>query len=119
MCRAYEIYDDQNDQLASYALCPHSKINRLRPPWNVSCFLLNMFLPGTGTIISAFACVRQVRTNKKGEVQSQSGSNPFVVADGLLQLLFAPLVVGWIWSVLFGWALYQKGQQEPVIEEFQ
>jgi hypothetical protein len=33
-----------------------------------------------------------------------------VLADGAVQLLTAPILIGWIWSILFGIALYQKGK---------
>mmetsp|Transcript_41327 Transcript_41327/g.29779 ORF Transcript_41327/g.29779 Transcript_41327/m.29779 type:complete len:102 (+) Transcript_41327:123-428(+) len=44
-----------------------SKVNRLTSPFYTICFILNIILPGFGTIISAFACTH-VKHNKNRKV---------------------------------------------------
>ena len=35
------------------------------------------------------------------------------VFDGVMQALLAVIIVGWIWSLLFGYSLYCKGKFAP------
>ena len=58
-------------------------------PCHVVLFITNIFLPGIGTIISAFL--------QKG------GINCWALAVGLLQLICAAFLLGWIWSIIHGW----------------
>ncbi|KAF8778250.1 protein SPEC3-like [Argiope bruennichi] len=60
--------------------------------------LMNVLLPGTGTLISAFTVFCGCSTEHPDKRQSLL----YNLLAALLQLLLCPIVVGWIWSVLWG-----------------
>jgi hypothetical protein len=65
----------------------------LNPALAVILLVVNIFLPGLGTMIL-------------GCLNNECNWNHIVV--GLLQLLLAGLIVGWIWSIWWGILLVQK-----------
>ena len=67
---------------------------KVDPPLHIVLFILNILLPGWGSMISA-CC------NKKG-----FHTNAFLF--GLLQFFFAWTIVCWIWSIVHGWWIYEK-----------
>ena len=68
----------------------------VKPPLNIVLFLLNLFLPGIGTVINAF-------------VQSE-GPNGSSIMLGFTQILLTPvLCIGWVWSIWFGYLILTKG----------
>lgn len=65
-----------------------TKIKPTGPILSFFLFLLNVFLPGVGTMVNQ--CVGVGPFQWKG----------FLV--GLAQLLLSPLLVGWFWSIWWG-----------------
>ena len=63
-------------------------------PMHIVCFILNIFIPGSGTIISAFL--------------DPAGLNGTALVFGLLQFFLAWTFVAWLWSILHGWWIYEK-----------
>ena len=55
--------------------------------------LLNIFIPGLGTIVNSF-------------FGGKCRATTFIV--GLLQLLLASFILGWIWSIWWGVLIYEK-----------
>jgi cytochrome bd-type quinol oxidase subunit 1 len=92
-------------------VCDGSKVELLREPWHIICLLLNIFLPGTGTIISAFGWT-QDRKGRQTHVE-MSFINFATVFDGVMQLLLSVILIGWIWSILFGYSIYCKRKYAP------
>jgi TM2 domain-containing membrane protein YozV len=72
------------------ALFPHlvTKIKPTGPILSFFLFILNVFFPGLGTMVNQ--CVGVGQFSWKG----------FMV--GVLQLILAPLIIGWIWSIWWG-----------------
>ena len=64
------------------------------PPMHLVCFLLNIFAPGWGSMISACLCKDGFHTNA------------FVF--GLLQCLLSWTIVCWIWSIMHGYWIYKE-----------
>ena len=59
------------------------------------CFMLNIFFPSSGTFILSLA-------------DRDSGCcRCDLCAIAILQLVLAPIILGWIWSILFGFYQYQ------------
>ncbi|XP_054719377.1 protein stum homolog, partial [Uloborus diversus] len=67
-------------------------------PLAVFLCLLNVLIPGLGTLISSFAVFCGCTT----EYGDKRKSLLYNLLAALLQLLMAPIIVGWIWSVLWG-----------------
>jgi hypothetical protein len=84
-------------------MCKGSQIFVLKTPWHIILFILNIFLPGWGTMISASSC-----THAEPNPQSKCSCGTFT--DGMFQFYLAPVLFGWIWSIIFGWNLYKKGR---------
>ena len=63
-------------------------------PLHIVCFVLNIVVPGSGTMISAFFDGNQV--------------NVTALVFGLLQFLLAWTILAWIWSIIHGWWIYEK-----------
>lgn len=64
------------------------------------CFLFNIILPGTGTLLSSIC-------------GTQKGCRGDVALLGVVQLLTAPiLLVGWIWSINHGVGIFEKSKPE-------
>ena len=63
------------------------------------CFILNVISPGFGTVIASLV--------------DKKGCNMTAFLTGWLQALSCVIVVGWIWSILHGFRLYEgsKGKQ--------
>ncbi|XP_042906788.1 uncharacterized protein [Parasteatoda tepidariorum] len=72
---------------------PHMPI-----PVAVVLCLLNVVLPGVGTLISAFTVFCGCTTEHPGR-QTPLMYN---LLAALLQLLLTPIIVGWIWSIYWG-----------------
>ena len=62
-------------------------------PMHIVCFILNIFVPGCGTCISAFF---------------DSEVNVTALVFGLLQFFLAWTIICWIWSIIHGWWIYEK-----------
>ena len=57
------------------------------------CFIVNIFIPGVGTIINA---VTREPTSQKNLIA------------GIIQLVTSMCLIGWIWSIYWGYLIYQK-----------
>ena len=66
--------------------CSEEDINITNPFMATACLILNIFLPGIGTIVNACS-----------GVQICPG-----LLWGILQILTAPILIGWIWSIFYG-----------------
>ncbi len=61
--------------------------------WGLIFFIVNICLPGIGTIGSGFCA------------SNGANCNAFIV--GILQLCTVPLfLIGWFWSIWWGWRIY-------------
>ena len=97
----------------SVALCIGSQVQTLRSPLHIVCLVLNILLPGWGTMVSAFSCVHKqpaAATDNFGAAEPKKCCSCGTFTDGMLQFYLAPLLFGWIWSIMFGVAIYQKGR---------
>ncbi len=70
---------------------------KVEPPTNLVLFIVNILLPGIGTIISAF--------------MDKGGMNNTALIYGVLQLLTAWILIGWCWSIYHGYLIYLKGSK--------
>lgn len=82
-------------------LCDGSEVFVVKPNWHIVCMVLNFVLPGFGTMLSAFGCLRLSAYKNK----HFSGGT---FCDGMMQFYLAPLIFGWIWSILYGLAIYRR-----------
>ena len=103
--RAQEQYQEDSSLINEWAVCDGSVVYQLRRPWHIICFLLNIFLPGVGTIVSAFTTLHESPSSKRK-------CNFAVILDGILQQYLSFIIIGWVWSILFGHALYCKVSDE-------
>ncbi|XP_064622890.1 uncharacterized protein LOC135485086 [Lineus longissimus] len=78
----------------------------------IVCFLLNILVPGLGTFFSAFSLMCCGRTRPIGtDILSCFMNNCWA---GLLQLLSTPvLLVGWIWSIIWGLVFLELSAKPP------
>lgn len=57
------------------------------------CLILNIFLPGFGTMLNG-CC---------------GAKCPIAILVGILQILLIPvLLIGWVWSILYGLEIYRR-----------
>jgi TM2 domain-containing membrane protein YozV len=71
--------------------CPEETINPTNTVMGIVCLVLNIFFPGIGTMVNG--CLG---------VHCSTG-----IIYGILQLLTAPLLIGWIWSIIYGIKILQ------------
>lgn len=72
----------------------------LMPLWlSIVLFIINTFLPGIGTIIAGLCAPC---TDPGRAAGSRIGSLCANFWIGLAQLILAPIVIGWLWSIFWG-----------------
>lgn len=64
-----------------------------RKPWGILGLVLNIVPGGVGTIVVG--------------VKGRHGAS---VAIGIVQLLLVPFILGWIWSVVWGYAIFARSR---------
>ena len=69
-------------------------VTTVNPPIHIILFIVNIFCPGWGTIISSFI-------GKEGFCMN-------ALIFGLLQFFLSWTIVCWIWSIMHGYWIYQK-----------
>lgn len=57
----------------------------------IICILLNIFIPGAGTLIGGFKCERTD-----------------IMIIGILQLILSCVWIGWVWSVIWAFLIYKR-----------
>jgi len=68
----------------------------IEEPDNAYCFLLNIFLPGTGSMYAGYLSKNKTDKNV----------NIFI---GIIQLLTAFFIIGWIFSIIWGFFIFRRG----------
>ena len=76
-----------------------SDVPRLQGVWPYVCAILNVVLPGVGTMIAA--CVGYSLSWSKTQLMA-----------GLLQMLTAVYIVGWAWSIYWSWLFLAKALRD-------
>ena len=69
------------------------ELTPMKSPMGVILFIVNIILPGIGTIINSF-------------MGSKFNSTNCIV--GLVQLLTCIIIIGWIWSIWWGIVMLQS-----------
>ncbi len=64
-----------------------------RKPWGIICLVLNIFLPGTGTMVAA------------GNQEDKT-----YLIFGVIQLLTSILLIGFLWSIVTGVLIFMKSE---------
>ncbi|XP_042870274.1 protein stum homolog [Penaeus japonicus] len=91
----------------------HGTLRKAVPTLPVSlaicCLVLNM-VPGLGTLVSGLAVLCGYPTE-----HSSKGAGVFYnLLVALLQLILAPIIVGWIWSIQRGIILVQESMNQKI-----
>ncbi|CAB3411438.1 unnamed protein product [Caenorhabditis bovis] len=62
------------------------------------CFFLNLVIPGTGTMLAGVSvtCCADARGGTVAQCMCRN------LLAGFLQLILTPIVIGWIWSAIWG-----------------
>ena len=76
--------------------CSEEDINPTNAAMASVCLILNIFLPGFGTILNACLGVRVL---------------PGLIY-GFLQILLTPILIGWVWSIIYGIKIVQRSGKE-------
>ncbi|KHN78955.1 putative transmembrane protein C1orf95 -like protein [Toxocara canis] len=78
------------------------------------CCLINVFVPGFGTIIAALStlCCSTLPHHV-----TRSRALPMNLLAGFLQFITFPLVVGCVWSIIWGLLFIQIAQEKKLEEE--
>ena len=66
--------------------------------WPYIAFTMNIVLPGTGTMLAG--CMGYVPWNK------------LHIFIGILQMVTSVFLLGWLWSILWGYKIAKKGMME-------
>ncbi|KAH3705264.1 protein stum homolog [Dreissena polymorpha] len=76
----------------------YKAIPKMPVPLAILCCILNIGLPGVGTLVSAFTvlCGAPTMLNKPGPAFL------FNLLSAFLQLVTFFVIVGWVWSILWG-----------------
>jgi len=85
-------FDDARHDASNF--CEHS-IVKVKRPFGLILFILNIFLPGVGTVISSFM-------DRK--------FNALACLFGVIQFLFCLTIVVWIWSIWHGYMIWNKSR---------
>ena len=72
------------------------KVPKLPAPWQYVCALLNVFIPGTGTMLSTIWAEPCSKTQ---------------LAIGLCQFFSTMILIGWIWSVVWACMLVSTANE--------
>ncbi len=64
-----------------------------RSPMGILCLILNILLPGIGTIVAGVVA--------KGNLARD-------IIIGLLQFFTSGIIIGWIWSIVWGVLIFKK-----------
>ena len=107
-CRNEHDSEGLTENYSDLAIIEGSTVHRLRSPWHVLVIPMNVIISGSGTMLSSFTYFH-IRSGKA----SRTCHSPTFL-DGLLQLLLAPILFGWIWSILFALAIYRRSNQAVV-----
>ena len=75
--------------------CIKDSIVKVPKDWALVVLIVNIIFPGIGTIIAGY-CDGGINTNCLGV--------------GILQMLTAWLIIGWIWSIWWGVQIYEKSK---------
>ncbi|XP_075263912.1 protein stum homolog isoform X2 [Convolutriloba macropyga] len=74
----------------------------------VLCCVLNVILPGIGTITSAILLLTipymscRSYSCSPDVVEKMDGNPPIIIFIGCSQLILATCLIGWIWSIVWG-----------------
>lgn len=90
---------DGNEEVRTYEDCGccDEDIPLVKGDIALVCLLLNIFIPGVGTMVGAYHNV--------------SGYMGSTCCHGILQMLLTVVVAGTVWSIITGVRIYQKSQQ--------
>lgn len=64
----------------------------------ICCFIFNIFLPGLGSLLAG--------------LQANSSSTVLI---GVLQFFFCWTILGWLWSVYWGFLIYNKSKYHEAV----
>lgn len=64
---------------------------KVQSPYGLVCFLLNIFVPGVGSMLSG--CL-------------DTHVNGMAIFFGFVQLISCWLIIGWMWSIYQGYLIY-------------
>ena len=101
-------FSDGDDNLNDCCLCCETDIHAVKAPIHIICLLLNIVIPGSGTILSAFTCLHAVRDDVVSKESGHAAVLWGTVCDGVMQMLLTVFIFGYIWSVVVGCNIYSK-----------
>ena len=78
-------------------MCDRSIVTGLPQHCGLALFIINVILPGFGTVGSAF--------------MDKDGFNFMAFIIGLIQSMLTFLVIGWLWSIFHGWAIMTSSRK--------
>jgi hypothetical protein len=67
-------------------------VPKVQKPFPLICFIVNIIFPGCGTILAGIL---------KSHVKS--------IIYGILQLFLSCVLIGWVWSVFWGFLIWKRG----------
>ncbi|KAL0488304.1 hypothetical protein AKO1_015467 [Acrasis kona] len=70
-------------------------IPRIPPPYHTYCLAMNIIFPGLGTLVAS----RLVESQRKRKLN---------LIYGILQMLLGIILIGWIWSVIWGIMIFYR-----------
>ena len=74
-------------------------VPRLGGVWPYICCILNIVLPGSGTMLAA--CMADATSWSKVQLTC-----------GILQMMLTVYIIGWVWSIAWGVLILKKGIQD-------
>lgn len=87
-------------------------VPKVDKPWNLVLFIVNIILPGLFWQFSShFIGIGTI----VGGIMSKA--NGLTYLFGFLQLILSPILIGWIWSILWGYFMWDEKAMKKVVKK--